>query len=231
MRKYQMKKLANTAVSAALAGSVLFIVSCASTGSSYEYGPGPIPLGSGRLILDAGGIRELNFFVTDQETGEEVHSAFPRMSASSPSAYESGSMETNLIVDLEPGVYTVVVNTDVNDDVVLEDVQLTAGLEKYVSVKVGRFQVRLVGERFGGSMPFLIMDYSMRTVLGKGMTSSQVRHFIVPENQYKIRLENSPTGLDEIRPVEVVYGRPPAFVQIGQETTTEDPGQGQEQEP
>ncbi len=222
-----MKKLANTAVSAALAGSVLFIVSCASTGSSYEYGPGPIPQGSGRLILEAGGIRELNFFVTDQETGEEVHSAFPRLSAMSPSAYESGLKQTNLIVDLEPGVYTVVVNTDVNDDVVFENVQLTANIEKYVSVRVGRFQVMVAGTQFGANMPFVIMDYTMRNVLGRGMTSRQVRHFIVPEGQYKIRMENSPTGFDEIRPVEVVYGRPPSFVRIGQETT-EEPGQEDE---
>ena len=35
--------------------------------------------------------------------------------------------------------------------------------------------------------------------------------------EYKVRMENSSTGFDQVRPVEVVYGRPPTFVQIGEE--------------
>ena len=44
-------------------------------------------------------------------------------------------------------------------------------------------------------------------MLGRGMTSTEVRYFIVPVGEYKVRIENSPTGLDEIRPVQVSMGQ------------------------
>ena len=207
---------------AALAGVTLMLAACASTSGGYDnYGPGPIPPDKGRLWIDAGGINELNFYINDQETGEEVYSDFPRMSGSAPGAYETGLQNTNLIVDLPPGTYTVVVNTDIDDDVEIPDVEIVARMEKYVSARLGRFQVRVAGG-IGSNMPYLIMDYSMRTVLGRGMTTQNVRHLIVPEGQYKIRMENSAIGLDQVRPVEVVYGRPPTFVQIGEDATTDD---------
>ena len=37
--------------------------------------------------------------------------------------------------------------------------------------------------------------------------STQVKHFILPEGRYKIRMEQIASGLDEMRPVDVVFGR------------------------
>ena len=181
----------------------------ATTGTgSRAYGPGPIPEGKGRLILDAGGIGDLNYFILDQETDEEVHSHMPRVAASSPSAYERGGQPSLLFADLAPGTYTVVVNTDIRDDVVVREVSIAMGQETYVPVQVGRFAVRIQGESGEAlQIPFLIMDYGMRTLLGRAMSSSEVRHFIVPAGRsYKIRVENSPTGITEIRSVDVSFG-------------------------
>ena len=57
---------------------------CASTGSSAGYGPPPIEEGKGRLMLETGGINGVNFYVIDNETGDEVYSDSPRAAASSP---------------------------------------------------------------------------------------------------------------------------------------------------
>jgi hypothetical protein len=203
---------------------------CATTGGGGQYLPPPIPEGKGRLILDAGGINQLNFYVLDQETEETVYETSPRMSGSSPGAYESGSEEFGLSVDLAPGTYTVVVNTDINKNVELKGVEVAMGQEGYLRVPVGRFQLIFSGgDQFGSQVPFLIMDYNMRSILGRGMTSSEVRHFIVPEGVYKIRMENLQAGLDEIRPVEVVYGRiTPLNISIGG-GQPEQPGAGADQ--
>ncbi len=208
----------------------MFSSGCATTGGSSQYLPPPIPEGKGRLILDAGGINQLNFYVLDQETEETVFEAAPRMAGSSPGAYESSSQDFGLSVDLPPGSYTVVVNTDIKKNIELKGVEVKMGLEGYVPVPVGRFQVIFTGgEQFGSQVPFLIMDYNMRSILGRGMTSSEVRHFIVPEGVYKIRMENLQVGLDEIRPVEVVRGRiTPINIAIGG-TQQEQPGSGADQ--
>ena len=186
---------------------LLFAFGCATT-TGGGGGPAPIPEGMGRLILEAGGINELNFYVIDQDTDEEVYSDTPRLSASSPAYFERGSQEFRLMCDIPPGLYTVVVNTDIDDNVEVRDVQIGLGEDRYIPVRVGRFSVRFSGgENLGRQVPFLIMDYNMRTVLGKGMTSSELRYFVVPAGRsYKVRIENSPTGLDEIRPVEVTFG-------------------------
>ncbi|MCC7262606.1 MAG: hypothetical protein IT369_08815 [Candidatus Latescibacteria bacterium] len=205
---------------------------CATTGGSSQYLPPPIPEGKGRLILDAGGINQLNFYVLDQETEETVYEAAPRGAASSPGAYESSSQEYGLSVDLPAGVYTVVVNTDIKKNIELKGVEVKMGQEVYQRVPVGRFQIIFSGgDQFGvgAQMPFLIMDYNMRTVLGRGITSTEVKHFIVPENVYKIRMENSQAGLDEIRPVEVVFGRiTPLNITVGT-VQPEQPGSGSDQ--
>lgn len=198
----------------------------ATTGGGSQYLPPPIPEGKGRLILDAAGINQLNFYVLDEETEETVYEAAPRMSASSPGAYESSSPEFGLAVDLPPGTYTVVVNTDIKKNIELKGVEVKMGVEGYVPVPVGRFQVIFSGgDQFGSQVPFLIMDYNMRSILGRGMTSSEVRHFIVPEGVYKIRMENLQAGLDEIRPVEVVRGRiTPLNINLG--AAQDQPGSG-----
>ena len=122
----------------------LLATGCATT-SGGGGGPAPIPEGMGRLILDAGGINELNFYVIDQDTDEEVYSDTPRLSASSPAYYEMGAQEFRLMCDISPGLYTVVVNTDIDDNVEIRDVEIGLGEEKYVRVNVGRFSVRFTG--------------------------------------------------------------------------------------
>lgn len=207
---------------------------CATTGGSpgAAYQPAPIPEGKGRLTLEAGGINQLNFYIVDEKTGDEVYEDTPRVSSRSPSAYDSGAEAHRLTVDLDPGTYTVVVNTDIDDDVEVEGVIVQMGQEIHVPVRVGRFQVQFQGgDQFGSQMPFLILDYNMRTVLGKGMTSSEVRRFIVPEGHYKIRIEHSPSGFDVHRPVDVSFGRiTQVFIGAEQPTETTQP-QGQPQEP
>lgn len=184
------------------------LTACASTtGGSDAYMPPPIPEGQGRLNLQAAGINQLNFYVVDDATGEEVYEDMPRLSSRSPSAYDSGAEQNRLTVDLPAGTYTVVVNTDIDDDVVIEGVDVLMGQEKYVTVRVGRFQIQIQDETLGPQTPFLIWDWNMSTVLGRGMTSSNIRRFIVPEGRYKIRIENSASGFDTIKPVEVNFGR------------------------
>jgi hypothetical protein len=99
-----------------------------------------------------------------------------------------------------------------------------------VPVRVGRVQVIVTGgEGFSSQIPFLFMDYTMRTVLGKGMTSSEIKYFIVPVGSYKIRLENSPSGVDEMRSLDVAFGRPtPVNIDLGGGTQEgpEQPAEG-----
>ena len=194
----------------ATALAAVWLSACASTGSGggAAYMPPPIPEGKGRLTLQAAGINQLNFYIVDDATGEEVYEDMPRVSSRSPSAYDSGAERNRLTVDLDPGTYTVVVNTDIDDDVVIDDVVVQMGQEIYKTVRVGRFQVRFQGASgFGSQMPFLIFDWNMSTILGRGMTSSEVRRLIVPVGRYKIRIENSASGFDVIKPVEVSFGR------------------------
>ena len=192
---------------------VLWAVGCASTGGSSAWGgPPPIPEGKGRLFLETGGINEVNFYVLDQETDDEVYSETPRMSASSPAGYERGGVSMPKYVDLPPGQYTLVVNTDIQDHVEIPDIEVRMGEERYAQIPIGRFQLlySIAGEQgpVRTQVPFLIYDYNMNTVLGKGMTSTEIRYFITPVGTYKVRIENSPSGLDQIRPVQVGFGRP-----------------------
>lgn len=199
------------AATALLVAGLAGLGACASTtagGGGDAWAPPPIPEGKGRLSLEAGGVSQLNFYVVNAATGDEVYETMPRMSARSPSAYDSGAETSNLTVDLDPGTYNVVVNTDIDDDVAIDDVQVQLGQEIYVPVRVGRFQIQFQGgEAFSSQMPFIILDYNMTTVLGRGMTSSEVKRFIVPEGRYKVRIENSPTAFDAIQQVDVNFGR------------------------
>lgn len=207
----------------------IWAAGCASTAGSGAYqGPPPIPEGHGRLRLEAGGINQINFYVIDEETDEEVYSHTPRLSARSPVAYESGTERYGLMVDLPVGMYTIVVNTDIKEDLIIEEVEVKMGEEIYRRVPVGRFQVLFADSQLGNQVPFLIMDYKMREVLGQGMTSSEVRHFIVPEGLYKIRIENSNANIDDIKHLEVNFGRITPIT-FGQPTTPADeevPGGG-----
>ena len=198
---------------------------CASTGSSAGYGPPPIGEGKGRLMLETGGINEVNFYVIDNETGDEVYSDSPRASASSPIGYESSYGAFPQYVDLPPGSYLVVVNTDVEDSVEKE-VEIYMGQEAYVTIPVARFQLIFFEGSERRQVPFLIYDYNLRTVLGRGMTSTEVRYFIVPTGEYKVRIENlSSSGSDEIRPVQVNMGQTQNII-IGPPPTPGQPGEG-----
>ena len=188
---------------------------CAASTAGAGNAPPPIPEGMGRIYLDAGGINELNFYIADQETDEEVHSDMPRLGAGSPIAFERGGQAYRLRADLAPGLYTVVVNTDIEDNVEVRDVELAMGEEKYIPIPVGRFMVRAIGDTGPLQVPYLITDYNMRAVLGRGMTSPMVNYAIVPAGRvYKIRMENLPSGVDEMRPVEVRYGGSPTQIEI-----------------
>lgn len=198
---------------------------CATTGSGVAYGPPPIAEGMGRLMLEAGGINEVNFYVIDNETGEEVYAESPRSAASSPIGYESGYGAFPQYVDLPPGSYLVVVNTDVEDSVEKE-VQVNMGQEVYATIPIGRFQLIFFEGSERRQVPFLIYDYNLRTVLGRGMTSTEVRYFIVPTGEYKVRIENlASSGSDEIRPVQVNMGQTQNII-IGPAPTPGQPGEG-----
>jgi hypothetical protein len=208
------------AVAGVLAWATSFLVSCAATSEYDDYGPAPIPQGKGRLIIEAGGIPRLNFYIIDEQTEDEVYSDMPLQAAFSPSAFQSSQVETNLRVDLDPGIYRVVVNTHIDDDVELSDVEIRMGQETLKVVRVGRFQVIMNGANSGSRLPFVIMDYNMSNILGRAMTTPDVRHLIVPEGHYKIRIENSTSGLDVQRPLEVSFGRITP-IQIGVSATEE----------
>lgn len=185
---------------------IFLIMACASTGGG-GYGPPPIGEGKGRLFLETAGINSVNFYVLDQETGEEVYSEAPRVAASSPIGFESGYGSLPQYVDLIPGNYLVVVNTDVEDSVEKE-IEVRMGQEVYATIPVGRFQLIFFEGQERSQMPFLIYDYNLRTVLGRGMTSTEVRYFIVPIGEYKVRIENlTGSGSDDIRPVQVRMGQ------------------------
>ena len=194
-------------IRAGITATCLLMAACAATTTGGGHAPPPIPEGKGRLIIEAGGIRQLNYYIVDQDTDEEVFADHPRTAGSSPVGYESGSQATNLVQDLPPGLYTVVVLTDIEDFVRVRDVEVVMAEERYATPQVGRFMLRMLTDAGAIQVPFLITDYTMRTVLGKGMTSAEVRHFIVPAGRtYKVRIENLPTGLDQIRNVEVRFG-------------------------
>ncbi|MGB1718456.1 MAG: hypothetical protein ACPHO6_09885 [Candidatus Latescibacterota bacterium] len=198
---------------------------CASTGSSAGYGPPPIEEGKGRLMLETGGINGVNFYVIDNETGDEVYSDSPRAAASSPIGYESSYGSFPQYVDLPPGSYLVVVNTDVEDSVEKE-VEIYMGQEAYVTIPIARFQLIFFEGSDRRQVPFLIYDYNLRTVLGRGMTSTEVRYFIVPTGEYKVRIENlSGSGSDEIRPVQVNMGQTQNII-IGPPPAPGQPGEG-----
>jgi len=197
---------------------------CASTSSRGSYGPPPIPEGKGRLWIQAGNNLNVNYYVIDEETGDEVHAESPRTSGRSPIGYESGQHSMSQFVDLDPGKYLVVVNTDIVDTAEKE-IEVLMGQDVHASIQVGRFQVIFSDSQGRSQVPFLIYDYNMRTRLGEGMTSTELRYFIVPVGEYKVRIENSPTGLDEIRPVQVSMGQIQNIL-IGPPPSPAQPGEG-----
>ncbi|MEW6752626.1 MAG: hypothetical protein AB1505_16825 [Candidatus Latescibacterota bacterium] len=202
---------------------VFLAAGCATTGGGAARGEDRIPEGKGRLVLETGGIERVNYYVLDQGSGEEVYSESPRLSAASPSGYSRAQDYGPQYVDLPAGQYTVVVNTDIRESVEVPDVEVVMGQSRYVRVPVGRFQLLFSSAQGRVQVPFLIYDYGMNEVLGRGMTSTDVRYFIVPEGTYKVRVESTAGAIDEIRPVQVSFGRT-QNVTIGPAATEQVPG-------
>ena len=205
------------------------MIGCAATGEVKL--PPPLPEGKGQLLIEAGGIMELNFSVINQETQEVVYSTSPRPSPLSPSAFQRQLRESQLKTYLDPGIYTVVVNPDFESDIIeVADVEIVQGERKWVSVQIGRFMVIVTREGQPTQVRFVVYDYNMRSILGQGMTSTQVRHFVARPGIYKLRIENMATGTDEIREFQVNMGsvRPVRIELVptsGQDTNQNQGGQ------
>jgi len=179
---------------------ILGVLACAATQGPPQQAV--IPPGKGELVLEAGGIEALDFTVYSQKDGRQIARIY------------------GLRTYLDPGIYKIVVQTDLEDEIEIEDVEIVAGQERHVRVPVGRFMVNVFGATAGQEgmarriqIPFLVYDYGMHKVLGRGMTSLQVQHFIAREGMYKVRV--TPTIVtsggqtmlhDIIRPVEVRFG-------------------------
>jgi len=181
------------------------IMGCAAT--TEVQGPPPIPEGKGQLLIEAGGIMELNFSVINQETQEVAYSVSPRPSPLSPSAFQRQLRESQLRAYLDPGVYTLVVNTDLKSDIIeVPDVEIVLGERKWVPVQIGRFMPIVTRENRPEQVRFVVYDYQMRAILGQGMSSTQVRHFVARPGIYKLRIENLSMGTDVIRDFRVNMG-------------------------
>ena len=133
-------------IRAGITATCLLMAACATT-TGGGHGPAPIPEGMGRLIIEAGGIRKLNYYIVDQDTDEEVFADHPRSAGSSPIGFESGSRATNLVQDMPPGLYTVVVLTDIEDFVRVRDVEVVMGEPRYATPQVGRFMLRVLADK------------------------------------------------------------------------------------
>ena len=181
------------------------IAGCAA--SSEVKLPPPLPEGKGQLLIEAGGIMELNFSVIDQETQEVVYSTSPRPSPLSPSAFQRQLRESQLKAYLDPGIYTLVVNTDFESDIIeVVDIEIVQGERKWVSVQIGSFMVIVTRDNQPEQARFVVYDYNMRSILGQGMTSTQVRHFVARPGIYKLRIENMAMQTDVIREFRVNMG-------------------------
>lgn len=183
-------------------GMVLVLFGCAAT--TGQGGREVVPPGKGHLILETGGIEDLSFAVFDQATGQKMADVYGWRSY------------------LDPGTYRIVVKTDLNDEVELEDVEVVEGQETHQRVPIGRFMVIVLADqgtdRSGSGklqIPFVVYDYGMKEVLGQSMTSVQVEQLIAREGDYKVRLTPRMGGgeagqeriHDIIRPIQVRFGR------------------------
>ena len=171
-----------------------WMMGCASSGKySKKDEPVTIPEGKGHLILYSGGIPELDFRVVDQATDEVVVKG-------------KGLQEF-----LDPGVYKVVVDTDLDvvHPVAIERVTITAGQLTHVEIPIGRFRVTVhhkglidddgVSHCSPVRMRFMLWDYELNKILLTGRSSlygydSQLadsdltEHYAVPEGDYKIQI-------------------------------------------
>ncbi|MBI4531492.1 MAG: hypothetical protein HY709_08195 [Candidatus Latescibacteria bacterium] len=197
------------------------ITGCAGSSATRGGGeqPPPIPVGMGQVVLDAGGISLLNYRIVDQATGKEVVVEQGRgRRAMSTRAVERGTEASNLQQFIQPGTYKVLVETDLaqDDEVEIDDVQVNLGETRYIPVPIGQFNLIVTSSADDPSsagaqlqFPFKIWDYNKRTLLGRGMTSTQVKYFVAREGLYKVSVEPSPgSNIGElIQEVRVQAGR------------------------
>lgn len=188
---------------AAMVAAAAVVSGCAGTAATTP----TIPEGKGHLVLDAGGIAEVNFYVLDEATDERVFTFSPRASAASPSAYERGNQPFGLQTYLDPGTYTVVVTTDFGEAIERSGVEVRLGEVTPVLFLLGRFMLNVSVNDERVQAPFLLWDYQMRNVIGRGMTSTQLRHFITRPGLYKVRFELLGSEVSYIRDLEVDMGR------------------------
>jgi hypothetical protein len=215
------------------------ITGCAGSSATRggEEQPPPIPVGKGQIILDAGGISLLNYRIVDQVTGKEVIVEQGRgRRAMSTRAVERGTEASNLQQFIQPGTYRILVGTDLerDEEIEIDDVQVNLGETKYVPVPVGQFNLIVTSPTDdptspGGQLqfPFKIWDYNKRTLLGRGMTSTQVKYFVAREGLYKVSIEPNPgSNVGElIQEVRVQAGRVfPVRIELPSSGTTGAPG-------
>ncbi|MCK4417562.1 MAG: hypothetical protein KAV99_05295 [Candidatus Latescibacteria bacterium] len=174
---------------------LLFLIGCAAT----QVPPPPIPAGKTMLVLEAAGVESLNFTVFDQGTGEKV-------------------LETaGLSAFVSPGTYKVVIQTDIDQPVVIDSVKIKTELEKHLQVPVGRF-IMTVSEEYTDQQGekkttrvrprFTIYDYTMSRPLAKGVTTFPPKRYVLPLGNYKVSIEMMGTFEQRIiKEAKIRFGR------------------------
>lgn len=174
---------------------LLFLIGCAAT----QVQPPSIPAGKTMLVLEAAGVESLNFTVFDQGTGEKVTEA------------------SGLMAFVSPGTYKVVIQTDIDQPVVIDSVKIRTELEKHLQVPVGRF-IMTVSEEYTDEQGdkkisrirprFTIYDYTLSRALAKGVTTFPPKRYVLPLGDYKVNIELMGT-LEQriIKEAKIRFGR------------------------
>ncbi|HID94659.1 MAG TPA: hypothetical protein EYP53_01190 [Candidatus Latescibacteria bacterium] len=179
--------------------AVFLVVGCAAFEPAREVSPPQIPAGKRMLVLDSGGIESLNFAVFDRKTNEKVLETY------------------GLTAYLSPGTYRIVIQTDLDQPVVIDSVEIAEAEEMHVRVPLGQFLITVyedildqqgnVSKRITPHPRFSIYDYEFRKVLGKGTILSPVKRYIVPVGDYKVSIYLPGTNEGRIvRIAEVRFG-------------------------
>ena len=181
-------------------GIVVFVLVLGCTRSyrgSWEDLPTTVPL-EGKLVLDAGGIPSLTFVVLDQASDEKVLDGY------------------GLEVYVRPGLYQVIVHTDLNDSIVISGVKVRAGQETHIRVPVGRFGILVFQGEERVSTRFTVFDYGFDRMLKSDLSSTRVEHYVARVGKYKVRAELRSAPEDgsangefsyQIKEMEVKFGR------------------------
>ncbi|MCD6169080.1 MAG: hypothetical protein J7J76_00785 [Candidatus Latescibacteria bacterium] len=175
--------------------TLLFLVGCATT----RVQPPSIPAGKSMIVLEAGGVESLNFGIFDQNTGEKV-------------------VETaGLTAFVPPGIYKLVVQTDIDQPVVIDSVKIQTELEKHIEIPVGRF-IMTVSEQYTDEQGeektrrvrprFTIYDYTLSRPLAKGITTFPPKRYVLPIGDYKVSIELPGTFEQRIiKEAKIRFGR------------------------